>query len=170
MANTRCAQVSSAKEKSACVTGAFIDFCQIKKNKKFCKNEATRADHSNRMVGAKNKLKAIYKHMKKGGINLSKAFREDSKESFYYIFGVPEKCKLQLLKGEVTHSAKLHGLFERAKKVEERLIKKLNSLKCPKKSESRVYAVGQVDDDATLDIWYVDNKKRIRHLVSDLKR
>lgn len=171
LANKKCGNIKIEKEKSACVTGTFLDFCQKKKHKKFCKAEATRADSSKRMNGAKEGLKLVYKDLKKyKTLDLGRVFPEGTKTTYYYIFGVPSKCSSLYKEGTSNHSAEKHGLFERTKKASEEIIKRLNKLPCPKRGSFKVYAVGQIDDDPTLDIWYVDNKKRIKHFRSDFKR
>lgn len=169
--STKCGKITKEKEKSACVTGTFLEFCQENKNKKFCADEASRADNSKRTNGAKEGLKLAYKDIKKNGtVNFKRVFPEGTKDSYYYIFGVPSKCQALYEKGTPTHSASRHGLYERTKFLEKGIIKTLNNLPCPKKGSFKIYAIGQIDDDLTFDIWYVDNRKRIKHFRSDFKR
>lgn len=172
IANKKCSKISDQKEKSLCITGTFIDYCQKPENQDFCKKEAARSDYSKRMDGAKSGLKKIYSHIKKnkGVLNLNEVFKKDNKDSYYYIFGVPSKCEKNYKKGSQSNSANLHGLYERTSFAEKGIIKVLNKFQCPKKGEFRVYAIGQIDDDLTFDIWYVDSKKRIKHFRSDYKR
>jgi hypothetical protein len=175
--NTKCANIGDVKEKEACVSGTFIDFCQKPTNQKFCNKEAALADYSKRTEGAKVGLKRIYKALvkakKKTGsysIDLREVFKEDSKEVYFYFFGVPESCKHLVRDKSPTNSLNLHGVYGRTKIVENALVKSFKKQKCLKKGNFRFYAIGQVDDDQTFDIWYVDNKKRIKHFRSDLRR
>jgi hypothetical protein len=175
--NKNCANIGSEKEKAACVSGTFINFCQKPTNKKFCNKEAALADYSKRTEGAKKGLKKIYKALAKAkketgsySVDLRKIFKENSKDVYFYFFGVPSSCKSLVTKYSPTNSQNLHGLYARAKEDEKALINAFDKQKCLKKGGFRFYAIGQVDDDSTFDIWYVDHKKRIKHFRSDLKR
>lgn len=175
--NKKCANIGNDKEKAACVSGTFIDFCQNPTNKKFCNKEAALADYSKRTEGAKEGLKKIYKALVKAkketgsyAVDLRAIFKEGSKDVYFYFFGVPSSCKELVVKNSPTNSLDLHGVYARVKLVEKGLIKSFDEQKCLKNKSFRFYAIGQVDDDLTFDIWYVDNKKRIKHFRSDLKR
>ena len=175
--NKKCANIGDEKEKAACVSGTFLDFCQKPGSEKFCNKEAALADYAKRTEGAKEGLKKIYKALKKSkkkngsySIDLRRIFRQGSKDSYFYLFGVPKACEHLIVKNAPTNSLNLHGLYERAKLAEKELSKSFEKQKCLKKGSFRFYAIGQVDDDPTFDIWYVDDKKRIKHFRSDLKR
>ncbi len=172
IANKKCGKITDKKERNYCITGTFIDFCNKNKNQAFCKKEAARSDYAKRMEEAKAVLKKIYRSVKKnnGVLNLSEVFPKDNKESYYYIFGVPSHCKDSYDKNTPSNSANLHGMYERTSFAEKGIAKTLNKYKCPKKGEFRIYAIGQIDDDLTFDVWYVDSKKRIKHFRSDYKR
>lgn len=175
--NKKCANIGNDKEKAACVSGTFIDFCQKPTNQKFCNKEAGLADYGKRTKGAKEGLKKIYKALrnskKKTGsykVDLREVFKAGSKEVYFYYFGVPKACDHLVAKNSPTNTGDLHGVYERVVLVEKEIMKDLEKQKCLKKGSFRFYAIGQVDDDPTFDIWYVDNKKRIKHFRSDLKR
>lgn len=170
-ANKKCGKIKNQKEKEACITGTFISFCQKPKNQKFCKKEAAKSDYGKRMATAKNGLKKIYRYISKAKkLDLKEVFVEGKNETYYYIFGVPEKCRQILKKDSPSNSSELHSIYERTNFAGKAIIKTLNKFKCPREGEFRVYAIGQIDDDLTFDIWYVDSKKRIKHFRSDFKR
>ncbi|MFT6071082.1 MAG: hypothetical protein ACJAT2_002071 [Bacteriovoracaceae bacterium] len=175
--NKKCANIGNEKEKSACVAGTFIDFCKNPTNQRFCNKEAALADYAKRTEGAKEGLKRIYKALlkskKKNGsyeVDLREVFKQGKRESFFYYFGVPKTCQHLIAKNSPSNTLDLHGVYERVVLVEKKIEKEFEKMKCLKKGSFRFYAIGQVDDDPSFDIWYVDNKKRIKHFRSDLKR
>jgi hypothetical protein len=177
MANKKCGKIKVEKEKQACITGTFLEFCQKPENQSFCKMEAMRSDYGKRMEGAKIGLKKIYRYIKKTEkkygkpqLDLSEVFVEGKNETYYYIFGVPEKCTEVLKKDSPTNSSTLHSIYERTNIAGKAILKTLNKFPCPRKGDFKVYAIGQIDEDMTFDIWYVDSGKRIKHFRSDYKR